>query len=158
MGRGRGAAATLTMLLFGSMCSFRFDKAWNLYSYCSTKKRRFARWQVTAGNASNKCCEWTVIFCFEARKGIFACNNWRRKAELSHDAPCAQGQDWQRFDVVAAANDNMKALFGKFTETGGSQTMCLESCLCSPSRLKHPNKAKKCYCPWSQCRWEVNLS
>ena len=27
--------------------------------------------------------------------------------------------------------------------------MCLESCLCSPIRLEHPNKAKKCYCPWS---------
>ena len=86
------------------------------------------------------------------RVKAFACNAWRRKAELSHDASCAQEQDWQRFDLVAAANDNMKALFGKFTETGGSQTMCLESCLCSPSRLKHPNKAKKCYCPRSLCR------
>ncbi|CAH3031334.1 unnamed protein product [Pocillopora meandrina] len=27
------------------------------------------------------------------RQDIFACNNWRRKAEPSHDASCPQGQD-----------------------------------------------------------------
>ena len=80
MGRDRGAAATLSTLLFGPMCSFRFDKAWNLRIYCSTKKRRFARCKfLLVMPATIKCREWTVIFCFEARKGIYACNNWRRR-------------------------------------------------------------------------------
>ena len=41
--------------------------------------------------ATNAASEWS--FSALRRVKTFACNNWRRTAEPSHDASCPQGQD-----------------------------------------------------------------
>ena len=53
------------------------------------------------------------------------------------------------FNQRGSTSDNMKTECSCLEKS--PQTMCLGSCLCSPCRIKHPNEAKKCYCP-SLCR------
>ena len=53
------------------------------------------------------------------------------------------------FNQRGSTSDNMKTECSCLEKS--TQTMCFGSCLCSPCRIKHPNEAKKCYCP-SLCR------
>ena len=53
------------------------------------------------------------------------------------------------FNQRCSTSDNMKTECSCLEKS--PQTMCFGSCLCSQCRIKHPNEAKKCYCP-SLCR------